>query len=253
VLILLTAAAAASYISLNTSLDSKVDGKTLKALVTSVNKGDEPAYNVQAEIRLGNKVFLGAKKTELPVGVSYQVPFSLPLTHKLPGQYPLVLVMHYTDANQYPFSALSVQTYTYQTEPPPTEVFGRIRSATFWREGRMALTLKNLSNMMVLVKTKLVTPRELIVGEISSEVIIAPKAERHLDLPIENFSALSGSTYQLFAVAEYDKDNLHHTAVAPGMAKIVEGKSIGGIDYTYLVIILIALVIIFLLYQIFKK
>lgn len=249
----LTAEAFASYISLNTSLTAKATDKELRAIVTSVNKGDEAAYSVQAVVQAGGRTVSGEKKSELPVNGRYEAMFNLPVEEKLPGVYPLVLTMHYADANQYPFSALTVQTYTYKNEPPPSEVFGRSSVGTFWKNGRIKLLIKNMSDQELSIKITLVTPRELIPAEKERSILIAPRAERRLELGLENFSALSGSTYQLFAILEYEMNGLHQTTVVPGLAKIVESHLILGLDYTYLVIILVGLVIAAVLFQIFKK
>ncbi len=252
-LIIFAASTFASYISLNTTLVSKANDNQLRALVSSTNKGDESAHSVQAVLQTDGRTLRGEKITELPVGANYQAAFTIPLAKKLPGVYPLVLTMHYADANQYPFSALTAQTYTYKAEPPPAEIFGRIKGATFWKTGVITLTIKNMSDQELMVTAGLATPRELIAELGSRAVTIAPRAERHLDFKLENFSALSGSTYQLFAVLQFEKDGLHQTTIVTGLAKIVENRSLFGLDYPYLVIILVGLVLIVVLFQIFKK
>lgn len=119
--------ASASYISLNTTLSSKVEGKNLKIMVSTVNKGDESAFNVQAEFRAAGRTVLAEKSPELPVGAVYQARAVIPVPVNKPGTHPLILVMHYTDANQYPFSALTAQTFIYRQEavPPSSARSGR--------------------------------------------------------------------------------------------------------------------------------
>ena len=68
IFILLTALfsslAAASYISLATSVNTKYENGVLKLSVGTVNKGDESAYNVQAELKVGEKSVLAEKRND---------------------------------------------------------------------------------------------------------------------------------------------------------------------------------------------
>lgn len=245
--------ALASFISLNTTVTAKVVGSQLKVLVSAVNKGDEPAYSVQAELQVGDKKILAEKKEKVEIDGDYKgyAAFNLNLIN--PGQYPLIVVMHYADANQYPFSALTIPVFNFKAEDVPVEIFGRMRSATFWKEGQLGLTLKNSGNTTINAKTNLVVPQELTVQNNQQDIAIAGRASAHTSFNIENFSALSGSTYQVYAVSEYDKDGRHHTVITPGMIKIVEKRNILGLDYQYLLIFLVILVMVFIIFQVFKS
>lgn len=244
--------ASASYISLNTTLTSKVEKNELKVMVSTINKGDESAYNVRAEIKMGGKEILSDKEPELPVNGIYRANFSVPLSLGKPGTYPLILIMHYTDANQYPFSALTVQTFAYGKEAP-SPLFGQAKSTSFSKEGWLRLTLKNLGDREIKANTYLVAPRELTVEEEKLSLSISPKSEQSTRFRLKNFSALNGSTYQLFAVSEFEDQGLHHTSVAPGTVKIVAAQEIFGLSYTAIFIILGALLIIFVGSQFFRK
>lgn len=243
----------ASYITLNTTVNSKIEGNTLKVLITVINKGDEAAHNVQAEMNVAGKKIMAKKMQELGVNETYKVFEEIKLNLKQPGEYPLVVTMHYADANQYPFSALNLQTFAYRAEEVPAEVFGRMGSATFWKHGEIKLALKNLSYSDIATMTRLIVPRELTVDEGSQKINVAPKGQGEADFKLKNFSALSGSTYQVFAVSEYEKDGMHQTNITPGTIKIVERKNIFGLDYLYLAIALMVLILLFVVFQIFKK
>jgi hypothetical protein len=243
--LLVTLPAAASYISLRTTVSSKVIDHALEVSVSAVNKGDESAHNVQAEIKVGGKKILANKIQELGINGAYRVRAVFDLDYKTPGEYPLVVTMHYADANMYPFSALNCQTFAYKAEALPASIFGSISSASFWKKGRAKLTLKNMGASEIETSTCLVVPRELTAAEESFKVRVPAKSSGQISFEIENFSALGGSTYQVFAVSEYEKNGVHHTNVAPGMIKIVERKEIFGISYTILVSLLIILVLVF--------
>lgn len=249
---LLAAAAHASFISLNTTVTSEVRGNIVNVSVAAVNKGDEAAHSVQAEIRLGDKKILANQKQELGVGGIYRANTSFQLKQK-PGQYPLVVVMHYADANQYPFSALTVQSFPYKAEATLSDLFGKGKAATFWEKGSIKFILKNMGDTEINASTYLVTPRELTVKEGKQTLALAPKSDASLKFSVENFSALGGSNYQVFAISEYEKDGMHLTSVTPGMIHIVEQKKVLGINARYLFVILVILVLLFVGFQIYKK
>lgn len=245
--------ASASYISLNTTVTSKVEKDSLKVTVSTVNKGDESARNVQAEIRVGEDKYLDEKREEIGVNQIYTASAVYDLKNKKPGQYPLLIIMHYADANQYPFSALNAQTFSYKAKDLPSEIFGKIRTSTFWKKGKVELTLKNMGDSELSVSTKIIVPRELTVEKDSQENDIPSKSEKRLSFAVENFSALSGSSYQVFAVSEYEKDGLHRTSITPGMVKIEESRQILGISYTAVIVFIILLLFIFIVAQLYGK
>jgi hypothetical protein len=249
----IAASAQASYISLNTSLSTKVDGNKLLVLVQAENKGDESAFNVQAEVKVGGQKMMGEKREELPVNGRYQAQFSVPLALSKPGTYPLTLLLHYTDANQYPFSALTCKTFNFRSADSPLEIFGKMTVGSFWKSGEVKLTYKNLSETGLNLTLYLVTPRELSAGKEKVTVKLPVKSEQVLALPLENFSALSGSNYQIFAIAEYERQGIHQTAIIPGMVKIVESKTLLGLDFNLLLIILAVLLLVFIGAQFYRK
>ncbi|MEE8637769.1 MAG: hypothetical protein V3T21_01860 [Candidatus Margulisiibacteriota bacterium] len=245
--------AAASYISLQTSVTSRVVKNTLKVSVSAINKGDEPAHNVQAEIRVKEKTIPAKKLAQLGVNQVYRAQASFNLSHKKPGEYPLIVTMHYADANLYPFSALTSQTFSYKTDALVSEIFGSMQSTTFWKKGKVKLTLKNMSRSEVKASTYLVVPRELTVAEKPFELSIPSKSARDLNFEIENFSALHGSSYQVFAISEYEKNGVYQTSISPGTVKIIKTREIFGINYTVIIVVLLLMVLIFVAAQFLKK
>jgi hypothetical protein len=252
-MIFLISAASASYISLKTAVTSQVKDSDLLISISAVNKGDESAYSVQAELNAAGQNLLAEKLSELGIDQAYQLSKKFKLSVPLAGQYPLVVTLHYADANQYPFSALIVQTFAYKSPEIPSTVFGKMSPVAFWKDGKLSLTLRNSGATSVSAALKLIAPREITVQALPERVNIQAGGAQEVVIPLQNFSALSGSTYQVFAVAEYTEDNLHHTSIIPGTVKIVERQAILGIDYAYLVAALVGLVLLFVVVQFFKK
>ncbi|MFA5113048.1 MAG: hypothetical protein WC529_01995 [Candidatus Margulisiibacteriota bacterium] len=233
-----TLACQASFISLNTTLTSKLERGKLRVMVQVVNKGDESAFGVQAELRVGGRTILAEKKQELPVNAAYQVKALVPLDLQTPGSYPLILVMHYTDANQYPFSALTGQAFVYQREGVPP-LFGQVKPATFAKEGRIDLLLKNSGDREIKATTRLVIPRELTVAGDAQPLTVPARGQKSASFSLSNFSALSGSTYQVFAVAEFEDNGLHYTCLAPGTVKINESNVLVNYQAYFIALIVI--------------
>jgi len=249
--LLLAVPAFASYISLNTTLRSKVEGNNLKVIVQVVNKGDESAFAVQAEFRVGGKTLLAEKAPELPVNNLYSATAVLPLNLATPGNYPLILVMHYADANQYPFSALTAHAFVYRQEGVPP-LFGQVKPATFAKDGTVDFVLKNSGNREIKAVTRLVVPRELTALNDRVPLTLAPRSQQSAGFRLSNFSALAGSTYQLFAVTEFEDGGLHFTSLAPGTVRINEGNLL--VNYQALFIgLIIALIVGFIALQFRRK
>ena len=105
----------------------------------------------------------------------------------------------------------------------------------------------------VSVRTFLVVPRELTIQDSLFAAQIPPKGVEKIDIAVENFSALSGSTYQIFAVSEFVNEGIHQTSITPGIINIVEEKTLLGLNYTYLLVILVVLLVVFVIFQIAKS
>lgn len=243
----------ASYITLNTTVTSKVEGNILKVLVKVVNQGDESAYNVQAEVRVGHEKVLASRDNELGVNGVYLAQIKIPLQLKTPGAYPFILTMHYSDANQYPFSALTCQPFYYKAGASPADLFTGLKSVAFWKKGKLALRLKNISQSTLEIRAALIAPRELTVVNGVQLVEVKDKAEQQIVFEMKNFSALDGSTYQVFALAEYDQGGLHCTNITPGTVGIVAEKNLFGLDYKIILAILILLLTAFFSAQVIRK
>jgi len=253
ILWLLTAESSpAGYISIETTLSLNVKGKTLEVMVYSTNKGDESAYNVQAEISaMGSNIF-SRRLSELKVNEGYKVSQKLPITLDKHGTYPVILTLHYTDANQYPFSAITCQTFTYSEELLPMLV-GDMESISISDKGKIRLTLKNLTDKRINGRTYLVTPKELTVSQELRQININPKAMQSLGFTIKNLSALHGSTYTVYAISEVEDRHIHYTSLSSGAVKIVHPKRVFGLSYIVIITLLVITCLIFLYLQFLRR
>jgi len=243
-LLFLAGTAHASYITLRTRVDAKTVNNNLQVRVHVTNNGDESAFNVQAEIQAAGKKILSDKRDELKVNYAYEGTANLPLKLNKPGNYPLVLFIHYTDANQYPFSALAVRNYVFGRETL-SPLFGQGAPASFQKEGEIKFRLKNSADNDVKAKITLVFPRELASDRPWQVASARGKTETEVIFKVKNFSALPGSTYQVFAIVESEDDSAHSTSIIPATVKITAGQELFGINYFLIGTALAVLLLLF--------
>lgn len=210
-----------SFISMETKTSSSFQEDALVVNVRVTNKGDEPAYNIQVSIDANDIAASTPVKDVLQINETHTVEATFEIDIQVVGRYPLLVTVDYTDLNQYPFSALSSSYFVYKEDVSP-KIHGKIDSVRISKSGRLILTLKNLLDTGKKIKTKLFLPRELTVSEAINEVELELKSEKKIRFDIENFSALAGSSYQVFAVMQYDDNNKHCTVTIPGIIKITE-------------------------------
>jgi hypothetical protein len=237
----------AGHIRLDTGVTCGVENEKLKVSITLTNRGNEPAYNLQCEIKTGDKGTPTTGKEELTVDESYRVESLIDLDLKKPGTYPLTVTIYYTDRNRHPFSSVTCTTFVYEKEPLP-RIFGQIKPATFSRKAILTLTLTNLDETELKTSTRLVVPREVTVEDGAKECVVPPRSDTSLRFHVKNFSALPGSTYPVFCITEFERGEKHHTAISQGSVSIIKRNFIK--EYRdYLVALIVILLIFFIALQ----
>ena len=178
------------------------------------NQGKEEARRVQIHLSGSGDAVLPPRPS-LPPGASHEdhATMELPET-AAPGRYPLYVTVGYTDSNGYPFSAVLCAPYSLQEETT-SEIFGTLQAEPLADEAGLRLQLKNLASRERSFTLRIFTPRELSAGP-PQEVKLGPGEERELSIAVRNFSALPGSRYPIYAVAEYDADGRHFTNMILG-------------------------------------
>ncbi len=248
--------ALATVISLTTTISTvTMTGKSSIIQVKLLNSGDETAYNVQ--FSLINDSFNADK---LYVGnLDLNIPFDGNLTitktkEILPGNYLLVFLTDYADANGYPFSSISRTDLTYKT-PSKSLISGNFGELTLSGKQikKLVLSVKNLDSTSHEVKVRLFLPRELKSDNDNRVLSIPSKEEKKLDFDVSSFSALAGSSYVVLASLEYDENNEHYSSLAQTMIRITEDKGISFNLPSWLpIIVVVGLIAVFVYFQ-FRK
>ena len=253
-IVFLPATAMAAYISFDTTVTTTVKDNKLVVQISAVNRGDEAAHDVLAEIKVLGQQRAINKQAVVKPGDFYRGQISFDLANTISGQYPLVATLYYTDANHYGFSALIVQAFAFKTAALAGKLVGAGPPIEVWEKGTAKVVLQNNGDEMLFTETFLVLPRELAAEVNNLKNDLRAKTKLTLEYPIKNLSALNGSTYQVYAVCEYrTPEGRPQVMVLPLVIKVAEPRNILGINYLAAICGLGMLIIILAGAQFFKK
>jgi len=240
--------ASASYITMSTTTSVKAVDNNAEIDISTVNKGDESAHNVQFVAKIGEKIIVSDIKNLLNVNERFEWKHSLEHDFDMPGSYALTLTTNYQDANAYPFSAISMNFVNYQ-ENVVSEVFGTVDSIELGKKSKLKLKIKNNGNTPKDVKVTLHAPKELSIMESELSVSVDAGTQKELTTSIESFSALPGSSYVVFAVMEYDEAGRHYANSASGIIRVIEQKRVFLMPYWLIISTIVVLTAFFILLQ----
>lgn len=243
----------ASFISIQTTTRSLVDENRINLEISLVNKGDEAAYNLQAEIVFESETYFTSKIPKLETNQMTSFKKSIEMSPSKRGDYPLIIVVHYTDANQYPFSALSCIIVSNKRDTPPSDIFGNMKAENFSTRGSLVLTVKNRGEKDISTSVRLFAPGELKITNPMQQVSMPARSQKEIIFDMENFSALRGSTYQLYATAEHAINGVHQTVIMQGSVAITESRHIFGVSQQVVLTILIFCTLVFVAAQYMKR
>ena len=211
----------ASYITITPKIDIKFERNQLRLSIEVTNSGDESAFNIQTSAEVAGKVLTSGIREELRVKEHFTDVLSADLTLERPGRYPIFVTVSYTDANQYPFSALYIPTLVNKEATAP-KILGILRGSDFATQGSAGVVIKNLDDQEKAVHMRFVLPKELSSSDLDQQVSLGPHSEVKIPLKMKNFSALPGSSYPIYAVLEYEFGGSHFTSTATGNVRIVK-------------------------------
>ena len=215
--------AIAGILTIEIKTSVTIEGDLLKVDVTATNRGNEPAYNVQIHSIVLDEKKSGPIKNQLTVDQSDTVVFKRALSGAKKGRHPLIVLVDFYDANQYPFSAVSCTTFYFKEDINPDLVcLGNDTSIE--DNGLLSFKIKNLELSSRNIQATLILPKELSTPNQKVDLKIDPRAEKMVSFDIHNFSALSGATYPAFCYFEYDLGDTHYTAVAGVSVTILKNK-----------------------------
>ena len=256
VVVLLTAVpgiSRAGFITLETTTEVTAAADQAKVLVTLVNKGNEPAYNTRISIVFASKRYGGALKKRLGIGERYTEEFTLNAAMKRPGRYPLPVTVDYSDANLYPFSALSIGYVDY-VKSMPGGISGEIPEIVVSDSGEGEVIIRDSDPVKRMVSCALVSSRDIAIEQPLKAIAVGPGMSTTIPFHLKSLSGRNGSKYAVFAILEYDDNEYHYSNAVQGMVR-VESSRFTKKYRRYLLAVMIALFLIVFLYNIkgFRK
>ena len=242
----------AKYITIDTRVQTELQGDKLTISVELTNRGDEPAYNLMVSIEIGRHSQAGKPVEKLEADEVSMSQFNLDISFDKPGTYPLITRIDFTDVNQYPFSFLSLTDLIYGEGGPP-KIVAKIKPLEMAKEGKLHLTVKNLDADEKEVDVRLIVPKEISPKDGLHVLKLEPLAEQTLDFPVSNSSALVGADYAIYALMSYEDKGRHYFTSASGSIKIIEKKKLTRQQVYLLLGIPLGIFVLYLLFILRKK
>ncbi len=254
IVLMLPSLVLAGTISLTTSVTTDILTTSQGEIQFSLtNSGDEAAYNVQVSLITDDFSSQLIHVGTLEINRPFETNITLNVNDNLKeGNYPVVLLTEYTDANGYPFSSVSPITLTYKN-PYSSRITGIFENIELSgkRSKNLVLKLKNMDQVDHDVNVKLILPNELSSDTIEKTVSVGSKEGKNIVFKVSNFAGLEGSSYVVLASIEYEND-YHYSSLASGMVRIVEKKGM-NVPKWIPISTLIIVVIIFIIFQVKSK
>lgn len=237
----------ASFISIEIESGVDLSGNSLKVSVKVTNKGDEPAENVRAGIEAAGKTAYGKSHRVLGPNEHFTEEFTDEVTFDKPGRYPVLISVDYTDANQYPFNALTMNYADYR-ESPNARVAGSIGVLNLSGSDRLDVSVKNADESARRVTVRLAASKEFAVQNRVREISIEPGEEKKIGFDIKNVGGLPGSTYPVFALITYDDASFRYLSVSSGSIVVMKRGIWHGLKLPLAILLAILVCIILFFY-----
>jgi len=200
--------------------------------VTVENRGDEDALVVSPQLKLGQEEVMLDHIPKLEPKQSHQWTHQFEvrrLGFQLRGSYPLLLKTHYHDINFYPFSMPEVLLLHYQIEPSDPPIKGSLGVESVSHTGKAMVNLSNLSQHDLSGTVELFLPSELISRTPKTLFRLAKTQDMNTTFQLENEWALKGSSYRVYAIAQWVHSNTHYTLALPQLITVKGYKSTGSV------------------------
>jgi hypothetical protein len=251
---LIPAESSASVISIETSVSAVSGDNGTMVRVDNLNKGDEPAFNLKVNVDINGTRISGRIKDKFAVKDKFSEEFQVAAKFQKPGRYPVIVTTEYTDANLYPFSAVSV-SYVNHKESANALVVGTLHATKIAQSGEVSLTVKNLDAAKRKYSVRMVAARELSVVNPAIELALNPLSESTIKFEVRNLSALPDSSYPVFAVMTYEDEQYFYTAVNSGLITIGNTKPFGKLKMPLLAvfILLVSMIAVYYLRAAYRR
>lgn len=211
--------ALADHLTMEVRADLAVSEKAVEGTITVVNRGDEPAWNVHAEIGFPGGASVKEIIGLLGVRQSASISFEKHVGGMKEGTYALPITVVFHDARLYPFSALACPKFTLGKASSP----GLSCSTTPMESGReIVFEIGNLESFPKRIKSTFLFPREFYCPRPEISLPMEPSETKVVSFPLLHSWAIPGARYPVYCMFEFEKEKRHHTLVCPGEIRFME-------------------------------
>ncbi len=212
-------------LKIETKTTVRISGNMMKVAITAKNNGTAAAKNVQTHLIVLGEQFKGPLVSEIKPKGFDTISFDKTFKKIRKGRYPLVVRVDFHDANQYPFSALSVMTFPYK-ENAHADLITSGSNIAIEKKGGLRYDIKNVGAEPKHIQANLILPKEFYTQTPKIDFKIDSGFEKILTFEISNFFALEGAIYPVFCNFEFDLNEVHYTEITRTLVSIVKKENL---------------------------
>jgi hypothetical protein len=209
----------AGSIRLATEVRATIERGSLAVVVNLRNSGDEPAHRIEPRVQFGSREARGDSRAVLRPSETMTMSAQIPLDAAV-GQWPLVTRVDYTDVNGHPFQALHVALVSTPAATSALIAVVDVDAKLVGTSGTVRARLKSLSETVRELRVRFLVPGGLEVDAPERTLALEPWQDAVAQGTIVNRSAISGSRYPVFVVAEYTDDGGPHATLGHAVVEI---------------------------------
>ncbi len=218
--------ACAGEITLQIKAGSTHRENTVIVFTEITNLGNVSAHNVWVEAEVFGRTGQTETHELLPVDATSKDSLLMGELPELRGIYTVVIKVHYEDANGHPFTALSyIPFISKMPELPDDVISGEIDQVSVRKSEDVRVVLRQEGidgGVGLAVSLRIVLPDEMESDVSSAEVGLVDALEREMNFSIYNKSAVAGSVYSFYVIADYEWEGLHRSIPLLGVVEILE-------------------------------
>lgn len=215
----------AGTITLTSTLSCEVSPPEVKAKMVLENKGDEAAHNVRIQFSALDRSWASEMFSKIDVGQSVETEQAIELEPPQKGVYPLAAKIFFQDGAGYPMSTVVVTPFTYLEAATPS-LFGRLEDLRLTDKGELLFHITNNGYDDLAVTVQVLVPDELSLSPGQKQLELKSRSRTTVPFELENFSALAGAAYPVWAVVEYEQRGVHFSYIRSALITLEAPSSI---------------------------
>jgi hypothetical protein len=214
---------------------------------TVVNVGNEPGFNVSIELAggselTGDSIYIGMLNPKKPFTGSFRAAFAPGI---IQGTYPVIITLHYSDRNGYPFTVIFPEDVHYKTKKAST-IATNVGTITIPSKGKdytdLSMEVINYDSKPHNVSIMLYLTNELRANSLQQTLTVPPEGKQLATFGIISATALPASSYSVIAISSYEEDGVHYSNIGLGRV-FVTTPSLTTVLNPVLIILAVACII----------